>query len=317
MLNVAILWIFSCGIELGVVVLCLLHLRFILRRKVPRLFSYLLWCAVPVTVVFSFCTKLIVSLSKKTFDFLDERVPVAINENIFMMLKSFWTIGSIIVLVAMFVYFIWYRTYLIGSIRLRDNIYLCGRIDMAFSIGLFHPKIYLPTIVPDEYREFVILHEQVHIKRKDIWMRCLAIGLLALFWFQPILWLAYYLYNNDMEEACDETVLRTKEKEFRATYAKVLYDLTFEIRKVKGLALGFGNGAIKERIRHAALYEKESSKVRVIALGICILFMAATIPISWQIPQMVQTEQRIEKVKEKAVSIGIQNIDVRFIQQNE
>lgn len=317
MLNVAILWIFSCGIELGVVVLCLLPLRFILRRKVPRLFSYVLWATLPVTVVFSFCTKLIVSLSKKTFDFLDEKDPVVINENAFLVLKTFWTIGSIIVLVAMFVYFIWYRTYLIGSIRLRDNIYLCGRIDMAFSIGLFHPKIYLPTIVPDEYREFVILHEQVHIKRKDIWMRCLAVGILALFWFQPILWLAYYLYNNDMEEACDETVLRTKEKEFRATYAKVLYDLTFEIRKVRGFVLGFGNGAIKERIRHAALYEKESPKVRVIAIGICILFMMMIIPISWQVPWLVQTKQRIETTSDKPLSLGIQNIDDRIIYTNE
>ncbi len=317
MLNVAILWIFSCGIELGVVVLCLLPLRIILRRKVPRLFSYLLWGALPVTVVFSLCTKLIVSLSKRTADFLDERDPIVINEDVYASLKMFWTIGSIVVLSAMLIYFVWFRMYLVGSIKLRENIYLCGRIDMAFSVGLFYPKIYLPTIIPEEYREYVILHEQVHIKRKDIWMRCLAIGLLALFWFQPILWLAYYLYNNDMEEACDETVLRAKEKGFRATYAKVLYDLTFEIRKIRGFALGFGNGAIKERIRHAALYEKESPKVRVIAIVICVLFMMVIIPISWQVPWIVQREQKDEIRKEATMSIGIQNIDDRLIQQDK
>ena len=317
MLNVVILWIFSCGIELGVIVLCLLPLRFILRRKVPRLFSYLLWGAVPVTVVFSLCTKLVESLPKKTFDFLDEKVPVAINENLFTMLKSFWTIGSIVVLVAMFTYFIWFGTYLIGSIRLRDNIYLCSRIDMAFSGGLIHPKIYLPTIVPEEYRELVILHEQVHVKRKDIWMRHLAIGLLALFWFQPVVWLAYYLYNNDMEEACDEAVLRIKGEAYRADYAKALYALSFEIKKVRSFALGFGNGAIKERIRHAARYKKENPKVRGIALVVCILFMVAAIPISWQVPRLVQKECRMGTMDDRSLSLETQSMDDRVIYSRE
>lgn len=309
MLNVVILWIFSCGIELGVVVLCLLPLRFILRRKVPRLFSYLLWCAVPVTVVFSLCTKQFPNLSKRIADFLDETDPVVVSDNMFFAMKTFWTIGSIIVLVGMLVYFLVFRMYLVGSIRLRDNIYLCSRIDTAVSDGLFQPKIYLSTSIPEEYREFVIQHEQVHIKRKDIWMKYLAIGLLALFWFQPIMWLACYLYINDMEEACDETVLRTKEKEFRVTYAKVLYDLTFEVKKVRGFVLGFGNGAIKERIRRAALYEKESKKVRVVALVVCILFMVAVIPISWQVPRMVQAVNRKEDMLNKALSVREKGVE--------
>lgn len=299
MLNVIILWIFSCGIELGVIVLCLLPLRFILRRKVPRLFSYLLWGAVPVNVVFNLCLQCFPRFLRQVEDYLDVTVPKVIDERSFYVLKWIWSIGSIFVLIVMLLSFIRFRLYLIGSVKLKDNIYLCSRIDMAFSIGLFQPQIYLSTIIPEEYREFVIMHEQVHIKRKDIWMKYLGIGLLALFWFQPILWLAYYLFINDMEEACDETVLQMKGEDFRADYAKVLYDLTFEIRKIRGLVLGFGNGAIKERIRHAALYEKESPKVRVMALVVCILFMLTVIPISWQIPRLIQEENRAEVMIEE------------------
>lgn len=287
MLNVVILWIFSCGIELGVIVLCLLPLRFILRRKVPRLFSYLLWGAVPVTVVFSLCTKNVPVIFGEVAVRLSETHPVVIGENVVTALRWCWLLGSVVVWSIMLVYFLCFRSYLIGSIKLRENIYLCARIDGAFSSGLFQPKIYIPTVIREEYREYVISHEQVHIKRKDIWMKYLAIGLLALFWFQPMLWIAYQLFINDMEEACDETVLRTKEKEFRANYARTLLELTEQKRKVKGFLLGFGNGAIKERIRHAALYEKESPKVRRTAFTICVLFMVASIAIVLQIPRMI------------------------------
>lgn len=317
MLNVVILWIFSCGIELGVIVLCLLPLRFILRRKVPRLFSYLLWGAVPVTVVFSLCTKNVPIMFGEVAVHLNKARPVVIEENVVAALRWCWLLGSVVVWSIMLVYFLCFRSYLIGSIKLRENIYLCARIDGAFSGGLFQPKIYIPTAIGEEHREFVISHEQVHIKRKDIWMKYLAIGLLALFWFQPMVWVAYQLFIDDMEEACDETVLRTKEKEFRASYARTLLELTEQKSKVKGFLLGFGNGAIKERIRHAALYEKESAKVRIIALIICMLFILGATAISWKIPRMVKRGQRTETVDERPLSLGIQNIDDRLIQQGE
>ena len=265
--------------------------------------------ALPVTVVFSLCTRRNVEMSQKAAVFLDKTEPVMIGEGLFLTLKSFWTVGSIVVPVLMLLYFIRFRSYLIGSIRLRDNIYLCSRIDMAFTIGLLRPRIYLPSGMEEVYREAAILHEQVHIKRKDVWMRYFAIGLLALFWFQPVLWLAYFLYENDMEEACDEAVLRSKGEDFRYDYAKALYEMTVQGKKVRGAILGFGSGAIKERIRRAATYRRESAKVRRVALGICILFILAVMPISWQVPQIMQERTEREDVLSLEVMIEDEGIE--------
>lgn len=317
MLNVIILWIFSCGIELGVIVLCLLPLRFILRRKVPRLFSYLLWGAVPVTVVASFCMKNMPVFFESVAEHSKGMHPVIISESAVTVMKWCMVLGSVAVWSVMLVYFLRFRSYLIGSIKFRENIYLCARIDGAFSGGLIQPKIYIPSVIGEEYREFVISHEQVHIKRKDIWMKYLAIGLLALFWFQPILWCAYQLFINDMEEACDETVLRGENMDFRANYARTLLELSEQTRKVKGLLLGFGNGAIKERIRHAALYKKESTKLRIIAMVICMLFVLGATAISWKFPRLVNGGQRTEITDERPLSLGTQSMDDELIQQDE
>lgn len=317
MSNVTFLWIFSRGIELGVIVLCLLPLRALLRRKVPRLFSYLLWAALPVNVAYNLVIRLWPEVPQRIESYVLKKMSIQIGES--SLEKMQWTcaMGSTVILIAMLFSYIRFRRCLIGSIHIRKNIYIASRISSPFSMGAFCPKIYLPTSIREEYYEPVILHEQVHIQRRDIWIKYIAIAFLAVFWFQPVLWYAYHLFINDMEEACDEAVLRKKGEDFSKEYAKALVEVSYQAGKVQGVAIGYGNGEIKARVNHVLRYKRSGRFLCVLAIAGCILFMVAAIPISWQIPRMVQMDYKTEVGIKPSVTIEGTGMEDRFTAEDK
>ena len=296
MSNVTFLWIFSRGIELGVIIVCLLPLRALLRKKFPRLFSYILWSALPANIVLNLGIKLVSNLSKHVYQVVHiHNIPkVSVDENIVQKMKWCWICGTIIVVLWLIISYIRFQRRLVGCIRLQRGIYLADRIKAPFTLGLLWPKIYLPVSLREEYYEYVILHERVHISRKDIWMKYLAVGFLGLFWFQPLLWFACLLFVNDMEEACDETVIRKGSPEFREGYAKALVEISFQAGKVRGAAIGYGNGVIKSRIMNIMNYKRVRLCGRLMATLLCVLFVFVSVLISWQVPRMVQRGRFVE-----------------------
>ena len=293
MSNVTFLWIFSRGIELGVIVLCLLPLRALLRRWFPRLFSYVLWITLPVNLVYHLMVKFVSSHTSNVVH-MHKIAKVVFDEGIVYRMKWCWICGTIAVVVwFLFSYFRFLRR-LIGCIRLHKGIYLADRIRTPFTLGLLWPKIYLPVSLKKEYYEYVILHERVHISRKDVWMKYLAVLFLGVFWFQPLLWFACSLFMDDMEEACDETVIREKGPEFREEYAKALVEISFQAGKVYGAAIGYGSGTIKSRIKNIMNYKKTNRRGQWLAVLICVLFIVTSVFVSWQVPRIVQGKQRVE-----------------------
>ncbi len=290
MSNVAFLWIFSRGMELGVIVLCLLPLRLLLQKKIPRLFSYILWAALPVNLIYNLVIRFIVMINRGVSDHVYQSPKIIVDERVVQAMRACWIGGSVAVVFGMLCYYILFLRRLVGSIRVQKGVYVTDRIKAPFTLGLLHPKIYLPYSLEEEYYQSVILHERVHIARKDVWMQYLAIGILGLFWFQPILWFAYRLFINDMEAACDEAVIREKGMEFREEYARSLLEVTCENEKVRGVAIGYGSGEIKNRIRNIMSYEPVSTKKRVLGISLCILFAIVAIPISWQVPRIIRAE---------------------------
>lgn len=303
MSNVAFLWIFSRGMELGVIVLCLLPLRFLLRKKVPRLFSYLLWMAIPVNIVYNLVMQFVAMIDRRVSDRMYTNPEIVVDEIIVSRMRYAWCVGTVVVVFGMVFYYLLFLRRLVGSIRIQEGVYVTDRINASFTLGLFAPKIYLPFSLQEKYYEPVILHERVHIARRDVWMKYLAIGLLGLFWFQPILWFAYRLFINDMEEACDEAVLRQKGEEFREEYAHSLVELSCRLSKVHGAAIGYGNGEIKARVRNVMNYKQTARRMCIIAIVLCCLFAVLAIPISWQVPRVVYVEHDETKLKQKNVTI--------------
>ena len=292
MSNVAFLWIFSRGMELGVIVLCLLLLRALLRRKVPRLFTYLLWAALPVNVGYNLIRFLLPKRDTFVSDYVRRTTTIFVSEKVAQILGWILCCGTALVVFGMVYTYIRFLQCLVGSIRLQKDIYLASRIRSPFTLGVFRPRIYLPTSLKEEYYEAVVLHERVHIARKDVWMKYLAVAFLGLFWFQPVLWFAYRMFINDMEEACDETVLHRKGKEYCAEYARTLVEVSYQAGQVRGVAIGYGNGEVKARVEQVMRYERAKTSVKVVAVVICCLFMVLSIPVSWQIPRLVRAEQQ-------------------------
>ncbi len=182
-----------------------------------------------------------------------------------------WLVG----IAVMFIYstFQYYklRKRLTGSVPLRDNIFLSDYITSPFVMGLFRPKIYLPSALGEGEQEYIILHEQQHIKRLDHVTKALAFLALCVHWFNPLVWLAFVLSGNDMEMSCDEAVIRKMGENIRADYSSSLLSLATGRRLVAGTPLAFGEGDTEGRIRNLAKYKKPALLVVIIAVAVSIV----------------------------------------------
>lgn len=162
------------------------------------------------------------------------------------------------------------RRRLIGAVPLRDNIWLADHIVSPFVMGLFAPKIYLPSSLSAEEQCYIILHEQHHIRRGDHWIRLLAFAALCIHWFNPMVWAAFLLAGKDMEMCCDEAVIRDMGEGIRADYSASLLRLAVGGPRIAGVPLAFGEGDPKGRIRNLAVWKKPALWVTLIAAVLCV-----------------------------------------------
>ncbi|MBP3479797.1 MAG: hypothetical protein J6K03_10035, partial [Oscillospiraceae bacterium] len=178
-------------------------------------------------------------------------------------LEGEFAIGSFIWLLgigAMAVYsmfsYILLRRKLVGAVLLRDNIYLADGIDSPFVMGLFRPKIYLPSALSEQEQGYIILHEQHHIRRGDHLVKALAFIALCIHWFNPLVWVAFILSSKDMEMSCDEAVVKKLGEDIRADYSASLLSLATGRRIIAGTPLAFGEGDTKSRIKNMLSWKK-------------------------------------------------------------
>lgn len=162
------------------------------------------------------------------------------------------------------------------SVPLRSNIRLCHRVDSPFVLGIFKPRIYLPLGMDEGSMELVIAHEQAHIRRRDNLTKPLAFLLLAVYWFNPLLWIAYILLCRDMELACDERVLREKSG-IRKDYASALLQCSVPRHPAAVCPVAFGEVGVKQRIKSIlddkkpALWLTAAAVVLIVVLALCFL----------------------------------------------
>ncbi len=169
--------------------------------------------------------------------------PVAIATNI-------WLFGIFIMAVYGIYSYSTLKKQLAGSVKIRDNIYICDYITSPFVTGVIKPKIYLPSTLAEKEAEYIILHEQQHIKRFDHIFKLLAFTALAVHWFNPVVWLAYHLAVQDMEMSCDEAVIKKLGEDIRSAYSQSLLNLSTGRHIFAGTPLAFGEGDTKVRIKN-------------------------------------------------------------------
>ena len=163
------------------------------------------------------------------------------------------------------------------AILLRDNIYESEFVDSPFVFGVVKPNIYLPMHMDEGTAAYVIAHEHAHLARRDHWWKVLGYLVLALHWFNPLVWVAYILFCRDIELACDEKVVKGLDGAARADYSQALLSCAVPKRAVAACPLAFGEGNIKMRVKSALHYKKPAfwvaaaAVLAVVIVAVCFL----------------------------------------------
>ena len=154
---------------------------------------------------------------------------------------------------------------------LRENLWICDEVKSPFILGLRKPKIYLSSSMDEVLYPYVIAHEQAHLKRGDQWWKPLGFLILAIHWFQPFVWVAYLLFCNDLELACDESAVKKLNPQERKDYSYALLSCSMQRRLVTVCPLAFGEVGVKKRVKEILNYKKPTFWVVLAAVVVCVI----------------------------------------------
>jgi len=156
------------------------------------------------------------------------------------------------------------------AVLYRDNVFQSENVSSPFVLGIIRPRIYVPFKMDAQDMKHVIAHEQAHLKRKDHWWKPLGFLLLAIHWFNPVMWLAYILLCRDIELACDEKVIKELNSEQRADYTQALLSCSINRRMIAACPLAFGEVGVKERVKSVMNYRKPAFWIIILATLACV-----------------------------------------------
>ncbi len=290
----------NISITAGWLVLAVLLLRIPLK-KAPKWIRGVLWGFVGLRLIlpFSFESALSLVPSKETFpeEILITNTPT-INSGISFMNATFnpiissslapnpgdsvnpmqvisfaasviWVIGMIAMLVYMLISYLHVRRMVREAVP-QDGVWFCDHIESAFILGIFRPRIYMPSDISGEDFPFALAHEKAHLKRFDHIWKPIGFLLLTIYWFNPILWVAYILLCRDIEYACDEKVMKSMGPQNKVPYSNALIHAGLSRKTITACPLAFGEVGVKERVKNVLSYKKPAFWVIVVALILCI-----------------------------------------------
>ncbi len=181
-----------------------------------------------------------------------------------------WLCGIMAMLAYTTVSYLRLRRRVADAVCCQDNIYRSEHISSPFVLGILRPRIYLPASLRDADLPHVIAHEQAHIARRDHWWKPLGFVLLSIYWFNPVLWVAYCLLSRDIELACDEKVIKTLGHSSRVDYSQALLSCSISRRSIAACPLAFGEVSVKQRIQKALNYKRPGTQITLVALAVSL-----------------------------------------------
>ena len=185
-------------------------------------------------------------------------------------LAAVWLAGVAALLLYALFSFLRLKKRVRASIPAGERVLACDEVKSPFILGIFRPRIYVPSAMQEPTLHYVIVHEQAHIRRHDHWWKPLGFLLLTVYWFQPLCWLAYVLLCRDIEMACDEKVIRALVHEEKAQYSQALLDCSFPRRKIAACPVAFGEVGVKARVKSVLNYKKPAFWLILAAIAACI-----------------------------------------------
>lgn len=167
-----------------------------------------------------------------------------------------WISGATAMIIYMIVSYLRLRCKVSENIPDENGMIVCDRIGSPFVLGIFRPKVYIPSTLNDNEKRYVLLHESAHIKRLDTLWKPLAFLILSVHWFNPLVWLAYFLFSRDTELACDERAVKSLPLKERKEYSEVLLECSAKCFAVAACPFAFGEHPVKKRIESVLRYNK-------------------------------------------------------------
>lgn len=157
------------------------------------------------------------------------------------------------------------------SVPCGENVRKGEAVESPFVFGILRPRIYIPYGLDKVTEECVLAHERAHIKRKDHLIKPFGFLLLSVYWFNPLVWVAYVLLCRDIEYACDEKVINDLAPEARKNYALALLDCAAAHRRIVACPVAFGETGVKERVKNTMKYKKPAFWIILIGIISCIV----------------------------------------------
>ena len=297
--------VMNISITASFLVLAIIFYR-LFAKKTPKWVSVLLWGLVGLRLLLPFSIESDMSLvpSKSTvpvtithdrypaldtgFSALDEIVNPTLSGAMearpeysanpvqvwITVLSLIWLSVLLCMLLYMAASFIYLRMKTIVRVEREENVYLCDCVKTPFILGVIRPCIYLPSDISDKDYSHVVSHERAHIKRCDHIWKPLGFFLLSVYWFNPLLWVAYVLLCRDIESACDEKVISNLDDNEKADYSEALLTLGIKSKVISACPLAFGEVSVKSRVSAISKYKKPTAIVIIISLAVCAVFAA-------------------------------------------
>ena len=334
----------NLSISASWLVLAVLALRLVLRRA-PKWVNVLLWGMVALRLMLPFSIESALSLipSAETlspevvrFDpaptitsgvtIIDNAVNPSLSESfaaaplasvnplyVWTYLAGWvWLIGLAAMLLYALVSYLRLRRRVSASIPLRENIYVCDEVPSPFILGIVHPRIYLPSALDEAQRGSVLSHERAHLARRDHWWKPLGFALLAVYWFNPLLWLAYTLLCRDIELACDERVLRGMDAGQIKDYSSALLACSVPRRMIAACPLAFGEVGVGARVKNALRYKKPAFWVVAVSVVVCTVVAVCFLTNPERATMKWAKSLRVEDVARIELHVMPQAIDKQY-----
>lgn len=181
-----------------------------------------------------------------------------------------WAAGAVLLVLYAGISYLQLRRRVSTAVRLRDNIFQTEQVLSPFILGVLWPCIYLPFSLDEITLAAVVAHEQAHIRRKDHWWKPLGFLVLAVHWFNPLVWISYILLCRDIELACDEKVIREMGSAERADYSQALLSCSVRQKRTVACPLAFGEVGVKERVKRVLHYRKPAVYLVALAVICCL-----------------------------------------------
>lgn len=188
---------------------------------------------------------------------------------IFLILSILWAVGAVAQLGYAVYSYIRLRGQLQEAVRHENNVFFSEQVKSPFVFGLWKPRIYLPYNMPNEEMDYVIRHEQAHIKRLDHWWKLLGYLTRCVYWINPVIWWGYHLFSRDVELSCDEKVYQTFSYYQRAAYTDVLVHCSIPSRAAAVCPLAMGEPEFCKRVDAALAYRRPGWILKLLALVVC------------------------------------------------